>query len=197
MINKTEKIKIIKVSKVPGSKLKSNWRNAMQVIRIDGKDGYFIDKLPVHGGTSWVKFKNLTITNIFTRNSAGYYWLQSSGTPKVVSVATDNTVSKKKELMIISDIRESSKEELSDDVVNELADYIWIYSSKNFKKHWKVNEYISDKNIWDNFENIRSLNKHGEYDKVQGIEPKYFAIVCEVLSIDGDDGAPLESWRKY
>ena len=197
MINRTSKIKIIKVSKVVGSKLNRYWRNAMQVIRIEGENGYFIDKLPVHGGSHWVKYKDLTITNVYSKLNSSHNWLQTNGDIIVVKSNIPENKSTNDDLLIIEDIKTITENQFQIDVVNELADYIWIYVSKKFTEHWEVNEYISEKHMWGQFENIRSLNKHGDYDKVEGIEPKYFAIVCEVLSIKGDDGKPLESWKKY
>lgn len=79
----------------------------------------------------------------------------------------------------------------------EINEYIKIYLKNSFSKHYEVNEYISENNLWDNFTTIRSLNKHADYEKIKGIEPEYFKIICQILNISGEGGSPLESYKKY
>lgn len=80
--------------------------------------------------------------------------------------------------------------------LNEIKNYINIYKKHNFKEHYEVNEFISKMNLWGKFPKIRSLNDHGSY-RVQGILPKFFAIICEELNIEGASGAPLDRATPY
>jgi hypothetical protein len=41
------------------------------------------------------------------------------------------------------------------------------------------------------------MNDHGHMSDVKGITPNNFAIVCDILKIQGGDGAPLKRYRKY
>jgi hypothetical protein len=86
---------------------------------------------------------------------------------------------------------------LSQSEVNELLRYIWIYKQNNMTEHWQVNEYISEFDNWDEFTNIRSLNDHGYDFHIQGIQPKFYAIICNVLQKEKGDGAPLLDWDSY
>ena len=35
------------------------------------------------------------------------------------------------------------------------------------------------------------------YKEIEGIQPKYFEIVCNILKISGEKGLPLDSYKKY
>jgi hypothetical protein len=98
---------------------------------------------------------------------------------------------------MISKIINSSYSKLSKTEVLQLSKYLCIYEENGFIEHWQVNKYISNNNLWNQFNELRSINSHGNYKKVKGITPKHFAIVCKVLSIKGDDGEPLIGWEKY
>lgn len=86
---------------------------------------------------------------------------------------------------------------LSEDESGEINRYIQIFREFNCTKHHEVNEIISRKGQWDNFKTIRSLNDHGEYKKIEGIQPQYFEIVCNILEISGEKGIPLDKYQKY
>ncbi|MCL7420600.1 MAG: hypothetical protein M8364_06825 [Methylobacter sp.] len=88
-------------------------------------------------------------------------------------------------------------ETLTPDESDELNDYIRMYRENSFSKHFEVNEYISANNLWDRFPTIRSLNDHGDYKGIKGIQPKYFEIICRLLDISGEEGAPLDAYTKY
>ena len=92
------------------------------------------------------------------------------------------------------DVREGL---LSSEETNEINEYLKIFRDNSFSKHFEVNQYISDNKIWERFTTIRSLNDHGSYKEIPGIQPKYFEIVCQLLSVDGEGGLPLEAYRKY
>lgn len=94
-------------------------------------------------------------------------------------------------------IKTASYENLSIDTLAQLVTYIWIYKSNHCLEHWEVNEYITRKRYWNDFSLLRSLNDHGYNNKVKGIQPKYFAIICRTLNIKSDDGAPLKDYEPY
>lgn len=79
----------------------------------------------------------------------------------------------------------------------EIDDYIKLYRENSFSKHFEVNEYILDNNLWGEFPTIRSLNDHGNYKEIHGIQPKYFEVVCRLLGISGEGGLPLDAYKKY
>ena len=80
---------------------------------------------------------------------------------------------------------------------DEIEEYIKIHRENSFSKHFEINRYISNNDLWGRFPTIRSLNDHGASKEVAGIEPKYFSIICQLLGISGENGSPLEAYRKY
>ncbi|HDU6294664.1 TPA: hypothetical protein RFY33_004227 [Klebsiella aerogenes] len=86
---------------------------------------------------------------------------------------------------------------LSSDENKEISEYIKIYREHGCTKHHEVNDIITKNRLWDNFKTIRSLNDHGEFIGIEGIQPKYFEIVCNILKISGDKGLPLDGYQKY
>ena len=80
---------------------------------------------------------------------------------------------------------------------DEINKYISIFCDQGFTKHTDVNNYITENSLWDEFKTIRSLNDHGKYHSIEGVQPKYFEIVCSILEITGEGGTPLDSYRKY
>jgi hypothetical protein len=86
---------------------------------------------------------------------------------------------------------------LSSEERNEINEYLKIFRDNSFSKHFEVNQHISDNNLWERFPTIRSLNDHGSYKEIPGIQPKYFEIVCQLLSVGGEGGLPLDAFRKY
>lgn len=87
--------------------------------------------------------------------------------------------------------------QLSEDEENEINSYIYIYKKYNFVEHYEVNNFISRQNAWDKFPNIRSLNDHGVHKGIPGILPKFYAIICERLKIEGAGGAPIDEAHHY
>ena len=79
----------------------------------------------------------------------------------------------------------------------EINEYVKIYRENSFSKHFEVNQHITINGLWHNFPKIRSLNDHGVSKDIPGVEPKYFSVICHLLGISGEDGAPLQSYRKY
>ena len=81
--------------------------------------------------------------------------------------------------------------------VDEITAYIDIFYQNNFKEHYQVNELISQNDAWDMFPTIRSLNDHGEYKEIEGIQPKYFEVICNILKLSEFHGRPLDSFKAY
>ena len=79
----------------------------------------------------------------------------------------------------------------------EIQKYIDIYRSKGFRAHFQVNEYITCNDLWHKFPIIRSLNDHGDFKNIQGIQPKYFEIILQILNISGENGRQLDAYRHY
>lgn len=86
---------------------------------------------------------------------------------------------------------------LSRDESREINDYVNIFRDYGCTEHHEVNEIISQRGDWDNFKTIRSLNDHGRYKGIEGIQPKYFEIICHILKISSGNGLPLDGYRKY
>ena len=81
--------------------------------------------------------------------------------------------------------------------VGEIMDYIEIFHNFGCNEHHEVNEIISQKGAWDNFKTIRSLNDHREYKEIEGIQPIYFEVICNILKISGGQGRSLDGYKKY
>lgn len=79
----------------------------------------------------------------------------------------------------------------------EINEYIKIFQEHGCTKHHEVNEIITKSGTWDNFKTIRSLNDHGKFKAIEGIQPQYFEIICNILKISGDKGLPLDGYKKY
>lgn len=86
---------------------------------------------------------------------------------------------------------------LTENQVKQLITYIWIFKNYRLSKHWQVNAFIDKNNLWNQFTEIRALNNHGYEQKIKGILPIYFRLVCEVLNIEADNGAPLIDSESY
>jgi hypothetical protein len=79
----------------------------------------------------------------------------------------------------------------------EISAYVRIFRENEFRVHSQVNNYITDNDLWSAFPTIRSLNDHGRFTEVPGIQPKYFEVACELTGISSGDGLPLDAFRKY
>ena len=88
-------------------------------------------------------------------------------------------------------------EALSLNEANEVNAYIKIFRENGFKEHFQVNEFITNKDKWNEFPTIRSLNDHGEHKKIPGVLPKYFDMVCSILKINGANGRSLDKATHY
>ena len=86
---------------------------------------------------------------------------------------------------------------LSSNETKEINDYIKIFREYDCTKHHEVNEIITKSGLWNNFKTIRSLNDHGKFKEIEGIQPQYFEIICNILKISGDKGLPLDGYKKY
>lgn len=92
---------------------------------------------------------------------------------------------------------QSQQKWLTNSETEEINAYIKIYRENSFSKHFEVNRFISDNDLWCKFPTIRSLNNHGEHKDIPGIEPKYFEVICQLLDISGEGGLSLDAYRKY
>lgn len=81
--------------------------------------------------------------------------------------------------------------------VQEILKYCLIFKVNKLTAHWNVNDLITNKGWWDEFPIMRSMNTHSNGYIAQGIREKYFAVVCDVLNIDGDGGSKLEKAEHY
>lgn len=79
----------------------------------------------------------------------------------------------------------------------EIDEYIKIFKRFNFRKHHEVNNYISENELWNRFPNIRSENTHENGAVVDGISPKYFAIVCRLVGMEYGGGSNLIKSERY
>ncbi|MDB4806901.1 hypothetical protein OAG89_02845 [Pseudomonadales bacterium] len=86
---------------------------------------------------------------------------------------------------------------LSDSEIVELKEYIGIFIENKFEVHHEVNQFITDHKRWGDFPCMRSLNDHGDSKEIPGILPKFFKVVCVLLGVGGDNGAPLDRAQRY
>ncbi|MDA0135804.1 hypothetical protein L2D36_25890 [Vibrio harveyi] len=91
----------------------------------------------------------------------------------------------------------ASLNELDSSTFNEILAYVTMFVQLRFKEHWQVNNVISKTNSWHQYPNIRSINTHRNGKQVEGIHPEYYALICEILDITGDNGTPLVHSRRY
>ncbi len=98
---------------------------------------------------------------------------------------------------IINELCILYKYNLSESEESQVKKYIDIFIDNSFEEHYQVNNYITNHNLWNEFSKIRSLNDHGLHKRIPGILPKYFKVVCEILSIIGAGGAPLDKSEPY
>ncbi|MGB3917610.1 hypothetical protein J9253_01100 [Thiothrix litoralis] len=86
---------------------------------------------------------------------------------------------------------------LSRKEVDQIKNYIAIYSEHDFKNQSSTNNYITKSKRWDEFSEIRSLNDHGLHTNIPGILPKFYKITCEIFKISKGNGAQLTKATKY
>lgn len=79
----------------------------------------------------------------------------------------------------------------------EIEEYINIFKRFNFHRHHEVNNYITKNRLWSKFPNIRSENTHENGAVVDGIYPKYFAIVCRLVGMEYGGGSNLIKSERY
>lgn len=65
---------------------------------------------------------------------------------------------------------------------HEIAEFICIYKRNDYEALWMVNDFLTNSDSWDNFPTIRSMNTYNGFDmSIPGIQPRYFAIVSNLL----------------
>lgn len=107
----------------------------------------------------------------------------------------DSSVKSRLALFDYTDI--ANKYSLSNNEIEQIKSYMNIYNIQGFKSQKEANKYITNKNRWGEFPDIRSLNDHGAYKNVPGILPKFYRITCEILDITKGNGEPLIKATKY
>jgi len=86
---------------------------------------------------------------------------------------------------------------LDEEEREEVGRYIAIFEAQGLREHWQVNDWIGENDSWDNFPRMRSRNHHQSGAVVDGITPRHFSIVCQLLEIGPDDGSKLVHYEKY
>ena len=79
----------------------------------------------------------------------------------------------------------------------EVFNYIRDFEENVFQNFNELNNYITKNDEWEYYPSIRSLNTHGNYRDILGIQPKFYTIVCKELNIKGGVGKPLNSYKIY
>ncbi|HCT9109460.1 TPA: hypothetical protein SMO99_001596 [Proteus mirabilis] len=134
------------------------------------------------------------ITNITQLSWQNLQLLVSSGSDRFSKMVFLYREYSRQELASESIIKGKS---LSSNETKEINDYIKIFREYDCTKHHEVNEIITKSGLWNNFKTIRSLNDHGKFKEIEGIQPQYFEIICNILKISGDKGLPLDGYKKY
>lgn len=75
--------------------------------------------------------------------------------------------------------------------IEQLSNYISLYRHLGAQELYKVNDYIDEKEMWDDFDFIRAKNTHANGSEVKGISPKFYKACCEVLNIGKGKGTAL------
>lgn len=134
------------------------------------------------------------ITNITKLSWQDLQLLVSAGSDKFSKMVFLYREYSSRQLVSVSVIRGKP---LSQNESKEINEYIKIFCENGCTKHHEVNEIIAKSGKWDSFKTIRSLNDHGEHKEIEGIQPQYFEVVCNILRISGEKGLPLDSYKKY
>ena len=86
---------------------------------------------------------------------------------------------------------------LTNDEIEQLLNYLWIFKTQDCSAHYEVNQYISNNDLWEDFSELRSLNDHGYRKRIKGITPDFYAIACGAMNMAKGDGQPLEDYERY
>ncbi len=80
----------------------------------------------------------------------------------------------------------------------ECEKYYEMMQSYGFRDQGKMNNYISQNNLWNKFPTIRAYNTHGDIGNIKGITPKAYAKVCRLLGRSmSTNGRPLIDSKRY
>jgi len=79
----------------------------------------------------------------------------------------------------------------------EIFNYIRDFEENVFRNFNELNNYITKNDEWKYYPSIRSLNTHGNYKDIPGIQSEFYTIVCKELNIKGGTGKPLTSYKTY
>ena len=99
----------------------------------------------------------------------------------------------------------SSKKEVSESVIKgkflssnetvEINEYIQIFHDHGCTRHHEVNEIIAQRNEWDRFKTIRSLNDHGEHKKLKGYSLYILKLFVIFLKYQASKGCHLIAFK--
>jgi len=79
----------------------------------------------------------------------------------------------------------------------EIYNYMKDFEENGFQNLNELNNYITENDEWEYYPTIRSLNTHGDYKNIPGIQPKFYSIVCKELKVGRGKGRPLTSCKRY
>ncbi|MGF1719135.1 hypothetical protein L4D20_03715 [Vibrio kyushuensis] len=85
----------------------------------------------------------------------------------------------------------------SDSEEEQLSNYIKIFHRIGASQLHEVNQYIEQKNKWNDFHLLRSKNTHANGSTVNGIAPKHYKYCCEELGINAGNGTPLTNYKLW
>ena len=79
----------------------------------------------------------------------------------------------------------------------EIYNYIRDFEENGFVNLNELNNYLTDNDEWEYYPTIRSLNTHGSYSDVPGIQPIHHSIVSKELNLKAGNGHKLDSYKRY
>ena len=94
-------------------------------------------------------------------------------------------------------IRKRYAREYSDEAWSQIMSYAALMKDLGIRDQGKCNEHITRANLWHTFPNIRAMNDHGYGREIEGITRTAYRLVCELINLQSNFGAPLLHSRKY
>lgn len=91
----------------------------------------------------------------------------------------------------------SSKYDFNDEEWTEIVRYCAWMRELSYSDQIQLNNHITRNHQWRNFPAIRALNDHGYGSKIEGIVPKAYRAVCEILNLQRGSGTPLIHSERY
>jgi hypothetical protein len=94
-------------------------------------------------------------------------------------------------------IRKRYAREYSDEAWSQIMSYVALMNDLGIRDQGKCNEHITRANLWHIFPNIRAMNDLGFGREIEGITRTAYRLVCELINLQNNFGAPLLHSRKY